>query len=73
MSSRSMINIAYCRMISLNLSAKSVLSNSERDNVTVFDEIQFKPYNAEFFLYKPWRPKGFFQYEIIITVLALSA
>ena len=20
----------------------------------------FKPYNAEIFLYKPWRPKGFF-------------
>ena len=27
------------------------------------------PYNAEIFLYKPWRPKGFFQFEIIINVL----
>ena len=29
----------------------------------------FNPYSAEIFLYKPWSPKGFFQCEIIITVL----
>ena len=29
------------------------------------------PYRTEIFLYKPWRPKGFFQFEIIIkSVLA---
>ena len=27
------------------------------------------PYNAEIFVYKPWRSKGFFQFEIIINVL----
>ena len=27
-------------------------------------------YNAEIFLYKPWRPKGFSQFEVIINVLA---
>ena len=27
------------------------------------------PYNAELFLYKPWRLKGYFQFEIIINVL----
>ena len=26
-------------------------------------------YSAEIFLYKPWRLKGFFQFEIIINVL----
>ena len=26
-----------------------------------------KPYNAEIFLYKPWRPKGYFHFEIIIN------
>ena len=31
------------------------------------------PYNAEIFLYKSWKPKGFFQFEIIIDVFALSA
>ena len=31
------------------------------------------PYNAELFLkFKPWRPKGFFQFEIIINVLVSS-
>ena len=26
----------------------------------------------DYFLYKPWRPKGFFQFEIIINVLVSS-
>ena len=30
----------------------------------------FNPYNADIFLYKAWRPKDFFQFEIIINVLA---
>ena len=30
------------------------------------------PYNAEIFLYKPWRPKDFFQFEIIVNVLLTS-
>ena len=29
-------------------------------------------YNAEIFSYKPWRPKGFFQFKIIINVLVIS-
>ena len=29
-------------------------------------------YNAEFFLYQPWRPKVFFPFEIIINVLVIS-
>ena len=33
---------------------------------------QFSPYNAELFLYKPWRPKGYFQFEIVINVLVSS-
>ena len=28
--------------------------------------------NADILLYKPWRPKGFFQFEIIINVLVYS-
>ena len=32
----------------------------------------FNPYNAEILLYIPWRPKGFFQFEIIINVLVGS-
>ena len=32
----------------------------------------FNPYNAEIFLYKQWRPKGFFQFEFIISVLVSS-
>ena len=31
------------------------------------------PYNAEIFLYKPRRPEGFSQFEIIINVLASSS
>ena len=30
------------------------------------------PYNAEIFVYKPWKQKGFFQFEIIINVLFSS-
>ena len=30
------------------------------------------PYCAEIFLYHPWRPKGYFQFEIIINVLVGS-
>ena len=29
----------------------------------------FSPYTAEIFLYKPWRPKFFVQFEIIINDL----
>ena len=29
-------------------------------------------YNAEIVVYKPWRPKGFCQFEIIINVLVRS-
>ena len=32
----------------------------------------FKSYNAELFLYKPWRPKGSFQFEIIINGSLIS-
>ena len=32
----------------------------------------FNIYNAKIFLYKPWRPKGFLQFEIIINVLVSS-
>ena len=30
-------------------------------------------YNAEIVLYKSWRPKGYFQFEIIINVLVYIA
>ena len=30
------------------------------------------PYSAELCLYKPWRPKVFFQFEIITNVLVSS-
>ena len=33
---------------------------------------RFDPYNAELILYKSWRPKGLFQFEIIINVLVSS-
>ena len=29
-------------------------------------------HNAEIFMYKQWRPKGFFQFKIIINVLVSS-
>ena len=32
----------------------------------------FNPFDAEIPLCKPWRPKGFFQFEIIINVLVSS-
>ena len=31
-----------------------------------------KPHNAELILYQSWRPKGFFQFEIIINGLVIS-
>ena len=34
--------------------------------------LSVNPLNAEYFLYKPWRPKGFIQFEIIINVLVTS-
>ena len=33
--------------------------------------LDFIPCNAELFLYKPWRPKGFFQFEIGIKVFPI--
>ena len=30
------------------------------------------PLSAEYFVYKPWKPKGFIQFEIIINVLVSS-
>ena len=32
----------------------------------------FNPYNAEIFVYKPWRPKGFLQLEVNINILVSS-
>ena len=31
------------------------------------------PYNTEIVSHNPWKPKGFFQFEIVVNVLALSA
>ena len=38
----------------------------------VLPVVGLKPYNAEIFMLKPWRPKIFFQFEIIINVLFSS-
>ena len=35
--------------------------------------VEIYPNNAEICLYKPWKPKRFFRFEIIINVLALCA
>ena len=32
----------------------------------------YNPWSAEYFLYKPWRQKGFIQFAIIINVLVSS-
>ena len=32
----------------------------------------FNPYNADLIVFKPWIPKGFFQFEIIINVFVSS-
>ena len=32
----------------------------------------FSPYNAEIFVYKPWRTKGFLQLEINVIILTSS-
>ena len=34
--------------------------------------LTFNPYNAEIPLYKPWRSKGFAQFEILINVSVSS-
>ena len=34
--------------------------------------VNIKPQSADFFQYKPWRPKGFLQFETIINVLVIS-
>ena len=41
----------------------------ERVNITFRPERLLDPYNAEIFMYKPWRSKGFSIFEIIINVL----
>ena len=38
----------------------------------VCDKYQVNEYKAEIFLYDPWRPKGFFQFEIIVNVLVVN-
>ena len=42
-----------------------------RHDLYQLDEM-FTPYNAELILYKSWRPKGYFQFDIIIDVLVSS-
>ena len=34
---------------------------------------RFNTYNAEILLYKQWRPKGLFQFEVILNVLSSSS
>ena len=36
------------------------------------NETVVNPWSAEMFLYKPWRPKGFSQFKVIIKVLVSS-
>ena len=33
-------------------------------------KLRFNPQSAEYFVYKPWRPRGFIQFEIIINALS---
>ena len=33
---------------------------------------EIHPYHAELFLYEPWEPKNFFQFEITINFLVSS-
>ena len=40
--------------------------------VTQERTLEINTHNAEIFLYKPWRPKFFFQFEIIVNVSATS-
>ena len=51
----------------------SELNNRLKDLLfKIYGEEVSNTYNAEIFLYKPWRPKEFFQYIIIINVLFCS-
>ena len=34
----------------------------------MFFLLTLNPHNAEIFVYKPWKPKCFFQFEIIMNV-----
>ena len=43
--------------------------NSYATKVHSSDGKKVSPYNAGIFLYKPWRLKGFIQFEIILNVL----
>ena len=36
------------------------------------DESSINPYNAEIFLHKLWKPKRFFQFEIIKKIVMIS-
>ena len=54
-----------------NCGSNSRLVVDEGDNGKFRTE-RFNPYNAELFLFKPWRLKGFFQFEIITNALVSS-
>ena len=38
----------------------------------MFVSLHINPSSAELFLFKPWEPKVFFQFEIIINILISS-
>ena len=47
-------------------------SNVRLTDNSVAIAVHINLYNAQIFLYKSWRPKGFFHFDIIINVLVSS-
>ena len=51
---------------------KPLLGGGGGGEELIFHSHQLNPYNAALSLNKSWRPKGFFQFEIIVNVLVIS-
>ena len=47
------------------------LSNNIVHSLVYCHRWQINPWNAEIFVYEPWRPKVIFQFEIIVNVFSL--
>ena len=44
-----------------------------RKTILIHCIVELNPYKSEIFLYKPWRPKCFFHFKVIINVLVSSS
>ena len=52
--------------------AAGITDSLTKQGALVIFHISLSPYNAELFLFKPWRLRFFFQFEVVIYALVSS-